>query len=309
MRDMSRTYVLTGATGLIGRRLYRTLRDRGDDVIVLTRNPERARSRFPDAMKVLLWAPGVQGEWSSAIDGADGVIHLAGEPIAEERWTEEYKKRIHESRVIGTREIVNAIAAAQRKPRVLLSVSAVGYYGNTGDTEVDEATPAGTDFLAGVCDEWEREARMAFSHGVRVVTPRIGIVLADDGGALEKLLTPFKMFAGGPVGNGDQWFPWVHIDDVVGLITFALDNDAVSGVLNAVSPGLIRNRDFAMALGDALKRPARFSVPAFVIKLALGEFGETLLGGQRVLPRRTIESGYHFKYETIEKALGTLVSV
>ncbi len=306
---MPSTWVLTGATGLIGRRVYRALRDRGDDVIVLTRNTERTKSRFPDAAKVLLWAPGVAGAWSSAIDGATGVIHLAGEPIADERWSEEFKKRIHDSRVFGTREIVDAIASASVKPLVLVSVSGVGYYGDTGNNEVDENTPNGKDFLAGVCAEWEREAQRAGEFGVRVVTPRMGIVLAEDGGALEKLLTPFRMFAGGPIGTGEQWFPWVHIDDVTGLILHALDNDAVEGALNAVAPGIIRNRAFATALGEALKRPARFSVPAFVIKLALGEFGETLLGGQRVSPRKTLESGYIFRHPHIGEALKTLVAV
>ncbi|MCZ7556834.1 MAG: TIGR01777 family oxidoreductase [Bacteroidia bacterium] len=306
---MLSTFILTGATGLIGRRVYRALRERGNDVVVLSRNPERAKSHFPDAAQVLLWAPGVAGAWSAAIDGCAGVIHLAGEPIAEERWTEEYKKRIHGSRVDGTREIVDAIASAGQKPAVLVSVSGVGYYGDTRDVPVDEDSPAGSDFLAGVCVEWENEAHRAEDFGVRVVTPRLGIVLADDGGALEKLLTPFKMFAGGPVGNGEQWFPWVHIDDVVGLILHAIETQDLHGVVNAVSPGLVRNREFAIALGEALKRPARFTVPGFVIKLALGEFGETLLGGQRVSPRRTLESGYNFKYTDIEKALGTLVSV
>lgn len=306
---MSKRIVLTGATGLIGRGLYTALRQRGDQITILTRNTDKAGKMFPDAERVLLWAPGMSGAWKSSIDGADGVVHLAGEPIAQERWTEEFKKRIQDSRRRGTRDIVDAIAAAAKKPGVLISASAVGYYGNSGDTEVHENSPPGSDFLAETCIEWEHEAQRAEAEGVRVVISRMGIVLAEEGGALEKLLTPFKMFAGGPVGNGQQWFPWVHIDDVVGLLLHALDHQEVSGALNAVSPGLLRNRDFAIALGEALKRPARFSVPAFVIKLALGEFGETLLGGQRALPKHTIESGYRFKYDSIEKALSDLVTV
>ena len=306
---MSKHIVLTGATGLIGRRLYNALRSRGDSVTVLTRNTDKAAKTFSDATRILLWAPGVAGEWKSAIDGAHAVVHLAGEPIAEERWTDEYKKRIHDSRVLGTRDIVSAIEAAEKKPTVLLSASAVGYYGDTGESEVDERSPAGDDFLADTCTEWEREAQRAEASGTRVVITRMGIVLAEDGGALEKLLTPFKMFAGGPVGNGEQWFPWVHIDDVVGIMLHAIDNAEVTGVLNAVSPGIVRNRDFAVALGEALRRPARFSVPAFVVKLALGELGETLLGGQRAHPVRTLESGYAFRYETINAALGDLVTV
>lgn len=306
---MSKHIVLTGATGLIGRRLYNALRSRGDRVTVLTRNTDKAAKTFSDAERILLWAPGVAGEWKTAIDGADAVVHLAGEPIAEERWSEEYKKRIHDSRVLGTRDIVSAIEAAENKPAVLLSASAVGYYGDTGENEVDEDSPAGDDFLADTCSEWEGEAQRAEAMGTRVVITRMGIVLAEDGGALEKLLTPFKMFAGGPVGNGEQWFPWVHIDDVVGIMQHAIDHPEVTGVLNAVSPGLVRNRDFAVALGDALKRPARFSVPAFVVKLALGELGETLLGGQRAHPVRTLESGYDFRYASIESALADLVTV
>ena len=306
---MSKHIVLTGATGLIGRRLYNALRSRGDNVTILARNTDKAAKIFSDAFRILLWAPGVVGEWKSAIDGADAVVHLAGEPIAEERWSEEYKKRIHDSRVLGTRDIVDAIEAAKTKPGVLLSASAVGFYGDTGESEVDESSAAGEDFLAGLCTAWESEARRAEPLGTRVVITRLGIVLAEDGGALEKLLTPFKMFAGGPVGNGEQWFPWVHIDDVVGIMLHAIDHPEISGVMNAVSPGLVRNREFAVALGEALKRPARFSVPAFVIKLALGELGGTLLGGQRARPSRTLDSGYQFRYETIEKALSDLVTV
>ncbi|MFZ1729119.1 MAG: TIGR01777 family oxidoreductase [Bacteroidota bacterium] len=306
---MSKRIVLTGATGLIGRRLYNALRLRGDQVTILTRNTDKAGKTFPDAERVLLWAPGVAGAWKSAIDGADAVVHLAGEPIAEERWTESFKKRIQDSRRLGTRDIVDAIAAAAVKPGVLVSASAVGFYGDTGEKDVNEDSPAGSDFLAETCVEWENEALRAESLGVRVVISRMGIVLAEEGGALEKLLTPFRMFAGGPVGNGEQWFPWVHIDDVVGLLLHAIDDAETIGILNAVSPGILRNREFAVALGESLKRPARFSVPAFVIKLALGEFGETLLGGQRALPAHTLASGYRFKYDSIEKALANLVSV
>lgn len=306
---MSKHIVLTGGTGLIGRRLYNALRGRGDRVIVLTRNTDRAAKTFSDAERILLWAPGVTGEWRSAIDGADAVVHLAAESIGGERWTEQYKKRILDSRVYGTREIVDAIEAARVRPGVLVSASAVGFYGDTGDTVVDEHSPAAGDFLAGVCVAWEREAARAAETGTRVVMTRMGVVLADDGGALEKFITPFRMFAGGPMGSGEQWFPWVHIDDAVGIFLHAVDHPEVHGVLNAVSPGLLRNREFAAALGEALKRPARFSVPGFAIKLAIGGFGESILGGQRVLPTRTLASGYRFKYETIAKALSDLVTV
>jgi uncharacterized protein (TIGR01777 family) len=306
---MSKHIVLTGGTGLIGRRLYNAFRVRGERVTILTRNTDRAAKTFPDAERILLWAPGVAGEWRSALNGADAVVHLAAESIGGERWTEQYKKRILDSRVYGTREIVDAIEAAAVRPGVLVSASAVGFYGDTGDAVVDERSPAGGDFLAGVCVAWEREAVRAAETGTRVVMTRMGVVLADDGGALEKFITPFRMFAGGPIGSGEQWFPWVHIDDAVGIFLHAVDHPEVHGVLNAVSPGLLRNREFAAALGEALKRPARFSVPGFAIKLAIGGFGESILGGQRVLPMRTLASGYRFKYETIAKALSDLITV
>ncbi|PLX32545.1 MAG: TIGR01777 family protein [Ignavibacteria bacterium] len=304
---MAKRIIMTGATGLIGTRVLHALHKRGDNVTILTRNPERAKSTLPEDVAVLGWLTDAADDWQHAVDGADAIIHLAGESIAEERWTEDYKKRIHASRVGTARALIDAIAQAQNKPSTFVSASAVGYYGDSGDTELTEDSPAGSDFLADLCVAWEGEAQLATEHGVRVVTPRLGLVLAHNGGVLEKLKTPFKMFAGGPVGNGEQWFPWIHIDDVVGIILHAMENNQVSGALNAVAPGLVRNREFAFALGEALRRPARFSVPAFVIKLAMGELGETLLGGQRAIPARTIESQYQFRYADIKDALADLI--
>ncbi|MDT8325242.1 MAG: TIGR01777 family oxidoreductase [Bacteroidota bacterium] len=305
---MSKRIVMTGATGLIGSRVVRELQRRGDQVTALTRNPKRAKEKLPDGVEALRWLSEDDDDWTEAIDGADAIIHLAGESIAEERWTEEYKQRIYDSRIDTAGKLLAAIEAASSRPSVLISASAVGYYGNTGDTEVDESAGPGKDFLAELCTDWEKSVEKARDLDVRVVTTRFGLVLARDGGVLDKLLTPFKMFAGGPVGNGEQWFPWVHIDDVVGLLLHALDHDDLSGPLNAVSPGVLRNRAFAEALGEALNRPARFSVPAFVIKLAMGELGETLLGGQRARPTRSLESGYTFKYPEIGPALEDLLA-
>lgn len=304
---MAQRIIMTGATGLIGTRVLHALHKRGDSITILTRNPERARETLPDEVKILGWLTETADNWQPAVDGTDAIIHLAGESIAEERWTEEYKQRIHSSRVGTARALIDAIARAQHKPATFISASAVGYYGDAGDSELTEDSPIGTDFLAELCLAWEQEAYLAAEHGARVVTPRLGLVLAHNGGVLEKLKTPFKMFAGGPVGNGEQWFPWIHIDDVVGIILHALDNDSVTGALNAVAPGVVRNREFAFALGEALRRPARFSVPAFVIKLAMGELGETLLGGQKALPMRTLESQYQFRYAEIKDALADLV--
>ena len=305
---MSKHIVMTGGTGLLGTRLTRELLKRGDHVTVLTRNPDKAHDTLPDVSEALRWLSDENDDdWQGAIDGADAVIHLAGESIAEERWTDEYKQRMYDSRIDTAAKLIEAIAKAGKRPEVMISVSAVGYYGDTGDREIDEDSSPGDDFLAELCVAWEGEARKAEQYGVRVVTPRMGLVLARNGGALDKLLTPFKMFAGGPVGNGEQWFPWIHIEDAVGIFMHALDTRSLSGPLNAVAPELIRNREFAVALGEALDRPAKFSVPAFVIKLALGELGEMLLGGQRAKPKRLLESGYEFTYETIDSALQDLV--
>lgn len=306
---MSLSIILTGATGLLGRTLLDALHSRGERITILSRNPVRAGETAPRDTRVLLWAPGVHGEWKSAIDGADVVIHLAGEPIAAGRWTAERKRLIRESRVHGTRDIVTAIEAATTKPRLLLSASAVGYYGDTGDHVLDETAAAGTGFLADVCSAWEQEALRAASSRTRVVITRLGVVLTPRGGALGKMLPAFRMFVGGPIGRGTQWFPWVHLDDVIGIFLHAIDNVPLDGALNVVSPGIVRNRDFATALGRALGRPAFFPVPATAIRLFFGELGGTLLGSQRIHPARTLESGYHFHYNTIENALADLVTV
>jgi uncharacterized protein len=304
---MGRRIVLTGGTGLIGRHLYRELRGRGDDVTVLARNPERAARMFPDAALVQLWAPGVAGAWRQSMDGADAVIHLAGEPLDGERWSDPYKRRLRESRIIGTREIADAVLAAVRPPAVFLSASAVGYYGDTAEATVEESAPAGADFLASLCVDWEAEARRVSATGARLVILRNGVVLAGDGGALEKLLTPFRMFAGGPVGSGAQWMSWIHIADTVGIILHALDRADLSGAVNAVAPEPVRNRDFAVALGRALRRPAGLQVPSFLLRLAVGEMSDVLLGGQRAIPRRVLDSGYVFRHQDLAAALRDLL--
>ena len=303
---MSLHIVLTGATGLLGRTLLDALHARGARLTILTRNPVRAAESVPQGARVLLWAPGVAGEWKSAIDGADVVIHLAGEPIAAGRWSTAQKQRILDSRVHGTRDIVAAIEAATTKPRLLLSASAVGYYGETGDRVVDERSSAGTGFLAEVCSAWEQEARRAASSQTRVVITRLGVVLTPRGGALGKMLPAFRFFVGGPIGPGTQWFPWVHLDDVIGIMLHAIDNVSIEGALNVVSPGIVRNRDFAAVLGRTLGRPAFFTVPAAAIRLLFGELGGTLLGSQRVHPGRTLASGYQFRFDTIDRALANL---
>jgi len=248
--NMKQNIILTGATGLVGKRLFHELRNRGCEISILSRNLEKTRSQFPDAANVHLWAPGVQGAWRNAFDGAAAVIHLAGESIGGSRWTKQYKKRLYESRVNGTREIVAAITAAKRRPPVLISASAVGYYGDCGERDVDESSPPGDDFLAGLCVDWEAAALDARSCGVRVVTPRFGVILAKEGGAFEQLIAPFRFFAGGRIGGGAQWMSWIHIEDVVRLLLLVLETESFEGAVNITTPHPVRNRDLASLLRE-----------------------------------------------------------
>src|SRR5207248_156360 len=242
------------------------------------------------------------GDWTKALDGADGVVNLAGANVGAKRWTGEYKKELRESRLQAPRALVAAMRAATRRPRVFVSASAVGYYGDRGDEEVTESTQPGSDFLARLCIAWEEEAGRAEQLGVRTVLLRTGVVLDRKDSALSKMIPPFKAFVGGPIGSGRQWFPWIHIDDEVGLILWALDG-SVRGPVNATSPNPVRMEDFANALGRALHRPAVLPVPAFALRLAVGEMAEVLLGGQRARPLKVFEAGYRFRFPELGPAL------
>jgi uncharacterized protein (TIGR01777 family) len=293
---------LTGATGLVGPRLVAALRDRGDEVTVLTRNPERARAALP-GVEAMEWADPVAGPAPvAALEGRDAVVHLAGEPVAQ-RWNDDVKRRILESREAGTRNLVAAIAAASARPGVLVSSSAVGYYGKRGDEEVPESTPAGSDFLAGVCVAWEREAQAAADLGLRVVLVRTGIVLDASGGALEKMLPFFKLGVGGPVAGGKQYMPWIHLDDLVGMYLAAVDEPSWSGPLNGSAPEPATNKVFSKVLGRVLGRPAFAPVPALGVKVLYGQMAEIVLEGQRAVPARPLELGFRFRHAELEPAL------
>jgi len=300
------TIVLTGATGLIGSQLYKRLVQRGDAVIVFARNVEAAKQKFPDAKAIVKWsATEPSRAWESAINGADAVFNLAGSPVAV-RWNDAVKKEITDSRVAGTRNIVAAIAKAANKPKVLINASAIGYYGNhPHDAKVEafiETSPAGKDFLSGVCMAWEAEAMKAEALGIRVALIRTGIVLSTKEGALQKLLTPFKFFVGGPLGDGKQWFSWVHIDDDVNLFLYALDN-SVQGPLNAVAPTSKQMDEFAETLGSVMSRPSAISVPRAALEALFGEAANIIAEGQKAFPKRAIESGFAFKYSELPAAL------
>jgi uncharacterized protein (TIGR01777 family) len=294
--------LVTGATGFIGRKLLAEIKD----PVVLSRNPDKAQTSLARG-KAYRWDPMASVPPHEAFDGVEAVIHLAGEPVAEGRWTAAKKQRIRESRTIGTTNLVRAICDLPNPPRVLVSASAIGIYGDRGDEPLEERSAPGKDFLAGVCREWEAAADPARERGVRVVHPRIGIVLGAGGGALAKMITPFKLGLGGRLASGRQWMSWIHVDDMVGLLLFAAANDLASGAMNAVSPTPVTNVDFTRALAAAVHRPAIFPAPAFALRLLLGEFAQILLASQRVLPRAAEKAGYAYLYPDLHAALRSIV--
>ncbi len=292
---------LTGATGLIGSGIVRALQARGDGVTVLSRDPDKARAALP-GVEAHAWRPLDEPAPAAALSGRDAVVHLAGENVAQ-RWTDEARRGILESRETGTRNLVAGIGAAEPRPRVLVSASAVGYYGSRGDEPVTEDAAAGDDFLAGVCAAWEREAARAAEHGARVAMLRTGVVLDQGGGALAKMLPFFRLGLGGPVAGGRQYLPWIHAEDTVGLYLAALDGDAWKGPINATAPTPVTNRDFSRALGRALHRPAFAPVPGLAVRLLYGKMADIVTEGQRAVPTRALERGYAFTYTDLDEAL------
>lgn len=294
--------LVTGATGFVGRRLLEFL----DDPIVLSRDAERAKKSLGGRVRTMAWDPAKEPAPAAAFAGIDTVFHLAGDPVAEGRWNDAKRRRIRESRTLGTANLVRGIAACAAKPATLVSASAIGYYGSRGDEILDESSTAGGDFLAQVCVEWEREAAAAERLGLRTAMARIGIVLGQ-GGALQKMLLPFKLGLGGRLGAGRQWMSWVHVDDVVGMLLHAAGDASLRGPFNTVGPEPVTNRDFTKALGRAVHRPTIFPVPPFMLKLAIGDFAEVLLASQRCVPTRIHAAGYRFKFATVDDALAASV--
>jgi uncharacterized protein (TIGR01777 family) len=294
---------ITGATGRIGTTLVRALLGRGDEVTVLSRDPEKARAALP-GVEAHAWDPTAGPAPAAALNGRDGVVHLAGEDVAQ-RWTDDAKRRIQDSREQGTSNLVDGMRAADPRPAVLVSASAVGYYGPRGDARLDESAPAGGDFLARVCVAWEREAARAAEAGVRVVQLRTGVVLDRDGGALSKMLPFFRLGVGGPVAGGRQYLPWIHLDDLVGIQLAALDGDDWSGPVNATAPEPVTNGEFARALGRALHRPAVAPVPGLAVRALYGDMAEMVTRGQRAVPRRALELGYEYRHPRLDEALAS----
>ncbi|MFA7420092.1 MAG: TIGR01777 family oxidoreductase [Melioribacteraceae bacterium] len=296
---------ITGATGLIGKKLVGKLLERGDEVLVLTRSANSAKNTFPHSVSFIEWNTNSK-LWYSKLSGVDAVIHLAGENVMGRRWSESHKKKILDSRINGTKSIVEAISSLSEKPKTFISASAIGIYGNR-EAPVDESSEPANDFLANVVKAWEYETAKVDEFGIRRVNVRVGIVLDEKEGALAPMIKQFKFFLGGSIGSGKQWFSWIHVDDIVGIFLFALDNEAVSGAVNGTSPVSVRMKDFAVALGKVMHRPALFTVPEFALRVVLGEGAGAVLGGANVRSEKICKLGYKFQFENLEAALKNIL--
>jgi uncharacterized protein (TIGR01777 family) len=294
--------LVTGATGFIGRRFVEECHVRGHNLVALSRDPEAAQRQVPLLENAHAWNPLQELPPQQAFTGVDAVVHLAGESVTG-RWTEEKKRAIRDSRVSSTANLAKAIVRLETKPQVMVSASAIGYYGDRGEEELTEDSVPGNDFLADVCQQWEKESGKVEWAGVRSARVRIGIVLGPGGGALGAMLLPFKLGAGGPLGSGKQWWSWVHRDDLIGLILYLVEHADFSGSVNATAPAPARQKDFAKVLGSVLRRPALLPAPAFALKIVLGGFSAELLSSKRVLPKAAQALGFRFQHPQLEGAL------
>jgi hypothetical protein len=302
---------ITGATGFVGSRLVERLQEEGHSILVLTRSAEHGQKVFPDIafpkVEILEYTPLESGPWQSALQGCNGVVNLAGAPISE-RWSDEHKQAIMDSRVGGTQKLVEALAQVDPKPSVWINASAIGYYGTSETETFDESSqPVKDDFLSQVCRAWESVAQSVKAYGTRLVIFRFGIVLGM-GGAVAKMLTPFRMFAGGPIGSGKQWFSWIHREDLVNLIIKALEDSNMEGVYNATAPNPVRMGEFCKILGKTLNRPSWLPVPEFVLETILGDGAMVVLEGQQVIPKRIEATDYQYQYPQVKEALIDIVN-
>jgi len=298
--------IITGGTGTIGTALCKALVADGHEVTVLTRDPNR-KTGLPATVQLVQWDARSAQSWGHLVDGADAVLNLAGEGLADGRWSDARKQRIYASRVEAGQAVVDAITAAQVKPSVVIQASAIGYYGPRDDEVLTEASAPGGDFLAHVCFDWEASTAAVERLGVRRVVIRTGVMLANEGGAWPKIVLPFKLFAGGPMGNGKQYWSWIHLEDEIRAILFLLQNEDAHGVFNLTAPEPLPNRVFAAELGRVMGRPAFFPAPSLALKLAFGEMSTVLLDGQRVVPHKLLELGFTFTYPTAQAAFDELV--
>ncbi len=298
--------LIAGGTGLIGTALVKSLRDDGNEVITLTRSPEQATNRVSSGVQLERWDGRTAEGWGPLVEEVDAIVNLAGEGIADGRWTAARKRRIRESRVEAGQALVAAVADATSKPDVLIQSSAVGFYGPCADEILTEEAAAGSDFLAEVCFEWEASTADVEDMGVRRPVIRTGVVLSGEGGAFPRMSLPFRLFAGGPLGSGNQYFPWIHIDDEVAAIRLLLSSETAFGPYNLTAPEPLRNRDFVRLLGRAMRRPALIPTPSFALKMIFGEMSTVLLDGQRAVPSRLQRAGFEYLFSGIEDALNDL---
>lgn len=304
---MKKKIIISGATGLIGKKLCYELISKGSDVFIFTRDVLSAKKIIPGATDYINWDYKKPELWQHHIEGKDAVIHLAGASVAGKRWNGEYKKVIRDSRIVSTKNLAEAIIQCEVKPKVFITSSGSGYYGNRGNEILGENDNGGKDFLAQVCKDWESAASLVESKAVRRVSIRTGIVLSKEEGALKKMLLPFKLFIGGQLGNGRQWFPWIHIDDIVNLYIHSIENESVKGEINASSSHQVTMKDFAKTLGRVLKRPSLFPVPEFILKIIIGEVASEIISSQRMDVSKLLESGFKLRFEKLEDALRDLL--
>lgn len=300
-------FVISGGTGFIGSYLLRHITREPHEIILLTRSSSRIQKINAAVVRYVQWDPYADGKWMAEVNGADVVINLVGKSVVEQRWNEKVKQEILESRIIPTQLLVAAIEEAPLKPSVFISASAVGYYGNRNDEIITENSFPGKDFLAYVVQEWEGAAYKAEKFGVRVSTPRIGLVLAKDGGMISKMLLPFQLFIGGPIGSGKQFLPWIHIEDVVQGMLYPIENKHFRGTYNLVSPNPVTMKEFAKTFGKVLHRPSWVPVPSFILSTMFGEGGKVILSGQRAMPKNLVKTGFQFSFTELHSALQNIL--
>lgn len=304
---MNRKIIITGATGLVGTRLCARLAENNDIPIIFTRAPQSAAQKLGNKFQYVKWDYNQKSDWNDYLNNADAVIHLAGENLMSGRWTAEHKERVYNSRVESTRKLVEAIKLADTPPQMFIGASASGYYPDEINSEFDETSEPGNGFLPQLVSDWEKASLELEELKINRSIIRIGVVLSEKGGALPRMITPFKLFVGGPLGTGKQWFPWIHIDDLAGIIIHCLDNNS-NGIFNAVSPESTTMEGFTKTLGKVMNRPSIFTVPGFILKIILGEAANTVIKGSKIIPANTKKSGYNFNFPKLETALKNLLN-
>ncbi len=303
---MSKKIVITGASGLIGTNIAKALINRGDNVYIFTRDINKTKNIIHGAAEYFEWNYKEPDKWSEHLNSKDAVIHLAGANISGKRWSANYKETILKSRELSTRNLVNVISSLPDKPKSFICASGINYYGDSGNKLLTEEEEPGNDFLANVCKIWENETKKVERAGIRSISVRTGVVLTTKEGALKKMLIPFKLFIGGPLGSGKQWFPWIHLDDILNIYIYLLDNNNLNGAFNACSPNPATMNEFAKTLGKVMKRPSFFTVPKFALTFAAGEIADSITASLKAVPKKLLEHGYKFKFENLKDALTDL---